>query len=392
MIRRVHAEWAADAVESLAKEGLADIRLHTDETTALNTALTNAQARRLSKPEITVPTPEKDIASQTSSFPPLQFHLLGLLSSSWLPLLAGTVLIASSVSLGARGWVACIVGLVGFGVLKATSAIAAPVYLYIALVRAQTRDQWVKSRRIQERLLAALKSAGFEHAIPAHELIVREANTLAASGRLSEAIDLYESAGRDALIPAWFHSTRKSSIFACAGRYDDVIECCRKACELAPRIASLHYDLALQLLLYRRDSEAAREAVLAAEGLPLAESSKWIISLVNGLIALEEGRYDLAKSELMDCDRQVRARRHVTFDGFESIIASSLCLANVGLQKQGDARAALRRAGRKGPKSSVQFKRATKAFATGRLSIVEEGTLSVSTEPREHAQQAVSDT
>ena len=139
--------------------------------------------------------------------------------------------------------------------------------------------------------------------LPPFERPFREAQALAGTGRLDEALDHFRPVADDPAVPAHLYWTYKAMIFQTARERAKALDCVARAAELAPDNPVALIDYALALLTVRNDVRQARARLAAARRHALSDVSTPLCWFAEGVLALKEGHAAEAAVLLEAADR-----------------------------------------------------------------------------------------
>jgi tetratricopeptide (TPR) repeat protein len=280
---RFEASSADEAVEALHNVGYTEIVLHTDDVFAAVAPIRRSPASKLSPREIVKLRSGGDLSLSL-------FLLRRAYFSWWPPVVVAMALCHWSLT---RAW-----GEIEWLVLGAL-LLPLPLTLvvlflnrlnkYKRLLEAASWGRWQEVLR----LLPTLSKKTNEH-----ERAFREAQALAGLGRLDEALNLFAPFADNDEIPLWLYWSRKAEIYGAARLWHEVVEAREKAAALAPDNAALLIGLAGSLVRHKHDAHRARDLVDRAKNHAISDTVAPIVTLVEGLIALELGDASKARSEL----------------------------------------------------------------------------------------------
>jgi len=212
--------------------------------------------------------------------------------------------------------------------------LCAPKIVFHQILEAAVWHDWDRQRTFIRlaRMLAKLRRTG----IPERELIIREANALAAQGRLNDALQLMEKVhtrdGKEYLFLA-----RLAGIYDIARLPDRQIACIREAQLKAPPGATMLIDLASALVRRGHDPAGAKDALAQARNYEMnklaAAHSHWC----EGMIAVEEKDFVRAKTELNEALAGLAGTGTPLIKGTIGLIEAYLCLACAGLGEKDEA-------------------------------------------------------
>lgn len=124
----------------------------------------------------------------------------------------------------------------------------------------------------------------------AHEFAYYRAQAFAATGRSEEGLDAYRRFCEANEIPDWVGWLRRAHILSAEGKYETSIVFLERALGLSPMNPTLLLELAVAVLRHRHDVRLGRELFECARACPIAEPIEYMVSLVEGIIAIHESR------------------------------------------------------------------------------------------------------
>lgn len=130
----------------------------------------------------------------------------------------------------------------------------------------------------------------------ATEITLRRAQALAGLGDVEHALRILQSL--EGKIPPFQFATYASILHTAANNPQAQLDALEKAHELRPDDVGLLLDMAMNLVLRKKDPADARKRLQEAETHPIPENIRWAADQVRGLIALEEGRDAEARENL----------------------------------------------------------------------------------------------
>src|SRR5439155_19877703 len=116
------------------------------------------------------------------------------------------------------------------------------------------------------------------------------AQALAGLGRLAAALRVLApfADGREA--PEWLYWSLLAEVYAIANDREQMLAAKERALALSPNNPSLLLGVADSLLQHTRDVGPARELLAAARTHVISDSLRYMVSFVQGLLALEDGQ------------------------------------------------------------------------------------------------------
>lgn len=173
--------------------------------------------------------------------------------------------------------------------LALVSPIFSPARTYNRLVEAASWARW-------EEVLQLLP--GLVGKIPAHEAAVRQAQALAGLGRLNEALRVITPFADGSQVPEWLYWSRLADVYHAAGDRESALDALEKAVEVAPDNPVVLLDLAALLLRQRQDTSRARQLLDEVRRHAISDMASPFLSMVEGILALEEGHASQAIGRL----------------------------------------------------------------------------------------------
>ncbi len=282
---RVEAPSADAAFELFRQRGYTEIVLHSDEVTALYSGQSDVAANF---------TPQEyiELRNTGSFWGNVWFMVRKMYRSAKFSNLLLLIIFGfrrySGLTWNLWDWF--LTGILLFPVAIALAAqLFSPARRYTRFTAAVAWGQWEDVLRQVDRLRGR---------VPAHDLAQNKAKALAGLGRLDEAIQVMQELAHDPQVPAWLFQSFLAEVYSTAKRIDEATEAAEKAVALAPDNATLLLNLALGLLLYRRNLERARELLKQIESHALSDILTPIFQMAQGILALEEGHPQQAKPRL----------------------------------------------------------------------------------------------
>jgi tetratricopeptide (TPR) repeat protein len=251
----------------------------------------------------------------------------------WVPAVAFLVYrAASSRSFGVWDIVAAATVLFSLAAGLWAARAAAP---YNRMLRAMAGGRWEEGLRRAE-VLKRHRRIGRQ--IPPSELDFHRSVALLRLGRGAEAEQALAEARGDTSRPDWLLELRSADFWIAGRELERARQCYERAVELAPRMAETHLSLAQFLAAHLRDTRGAGAALERALAFPIAESVRWAVLQVQGILHLEEGDAVGAKSTL----QQARAEfQRLTDPGFGPVVSAYLgaflCQAHAALGETQEA-------------------------------------------------------
>ena len=169
-----------------------------------------------------------------------------------------------------------------------------PMVLFQLILEASVWHDWIRLRRFIRwaRQLRRFMVTG----IPDNELDIREAQSLAAEGRLAEGLQLVEKYRGHPDVAEYVFLSRVAGIYEAAGQYDRTVALFEESAARGPGGVSEWIDLAMARVQLLHDAAGARTALQKIEGRELPALAKAFRLIVEGTIAGEE-RDDLRACE-----------------------------------------------------------------------------------------------
>jgi tetratricopeptide (TPR) repeat protein len=271
----VEAESADEAVRTFTDHGHADVILHTDDNAAR--FMTPSKVRK-------VFTPREYLGYRTRGRVGCALFLARKLYTQawWAYLLCGTFVVYRRWIGEPWGfWDYFPAGFLFFPFLFAAYAeLTSKAVPYRRVLTAVRDGRWEDVPRHLRRVRAPL---------PPFERPFREAQALAGTGRLDEALDHFRPVADDAAVPPHLYWTYKGMIFQAAREREKALDCVARSAELAPANPVSQIDYALALLTVRGDTTKARGRLTEARRHALSDVSTPLCWFAEGVLALKEG-------------------------------------------------------------------------------------------------------
>lgn len=282
---RVDAASADAAVEMLRRQGCTEIVLHTDEIGAVYTQQSKVEKHISPKDYLAFRQPRGylgRVAVMARMF----------YAQNWKWDLGFLIVLA------ARRWLQSPWGLLDYsaiGILLLPLAaalvtqVSTPGLLYRQFIELVAWGRWNEVLDQADRLQGRL---------PEREIMWHRAKALAGLGRLAEGIEVAAPLASDPDVPEWLYLSRLSEVYATGKDADAAFASMEKALALAPDNATILIDLALSLLSYQRDIPRARQLLEQARAHALSDVLAPVAEAAVGILLLEEGKPDSARSKL----------------------------------------------------------------------------------------------
>jgi tetratricopeptide (TPR) repeat protein len=269
----VKTATADDAVEVMRDRGYTDLVLHTDEVTAA-TFRPSELRKRLSYQQILK-------LSRLTAYRRFWNILLKANCLFILVLLAlvGVNLLLQLIGPGVHwvviglSWLSGVLLVNGLGIVWFYTGAA---YRIHRLGHAITWARWD----------AVLELAAPKKGIPAYSQAICRSQALAGLGRLDEALHEFEPYRDCDEIPEWLYWFGRSRILAVAGKRDEAVACLEITVRQSPMNPTMLLELALSVLRVRHDVNFGRSLLTRARQYPISDSSQYVATAVEGLIAL----------------------------------------------------------------------------------------------------------
>ena len=130
------------------------------------------------------------------------------------------------------------------------------------------------------------------------------AKALAAEGQLNDAVTLLRKYENEESVPRSFYYSELGSVYDRGRAFDKAIECRARAVEVGTGSAAEHIDYALTLIVRLRNPQCARTALAAIADKEIIDLAAVSLSYCWGVIALEEGKLETAKTHLLTAFQQ----------------------------------------------------------------------------------------
>lgn len=246
-------------------------------------------------------TPEKDVESRVSGgawshtvFCFRELRVVWLLLAVW-----NSVSILSSPPYGWLSWLGFLLtGGVSLYFLWTTL----PGVAYQRLLWAKVWAKWNAVRR-WVACLRFFKRYGIAP-LPEMHLDGFVAKALAAEGQLNEAVAILNKYKNDETVPQSLLHGELGSVYEKARLFDKMIEHRAHAVAASTGSAAEHIDYALGLARYLRNPQQARVILASITDKEMTDLAAVYVSYCWGLIALEEGKYEDAKTHMLSAFQQ----------------------------------------------------------------------------------------
>lgn len=334
VVRELTADTIEQSKAQLLAEGFTELQLRQDEIMDAARSGLTLPSEFLGE-KITL-TPEDRIKHQDQP-PPTFWSLLfeNLRSSKWFYL--SLLVFLPFLAHRGRTTTATIIGLGALALLAIPIWVGLPGIYYTQLIRAADWQRWKKVTNLIDRLEQIQRYHFIK--FPAAELGRLRAQALAGSGRLPEALALFQFHENKPDLPSWLYQVYLAAIYGVVEDRVRSIECLSKAAAEKPTPV-IHLDLANQFLRYRKDTIQARLALAEVAKSTLAEPAKPFHLRALGILALLEGDLPAARKNLEAAlEIMERTAQQPSRDGHISVAKAYLCCV---LAKLGDIEAAKR--------------------------------------------------
>lgn len=283
---RIEAESGDRAVESLRQRGATQVVLHTDDVVAA--------VLRPSRDKETVSPGEWLRIRDAGQIGFLFIVVRRLYQVSW------KVSVGVLAAVVARRWLACSWG-IGDWMLTAWFAVPLLVAVLIMLRGASSSYRRLTEAASWGRWDEVLKRlATLRDRLPPHEFAVREAQALAGLGRLQEGLQILTPFADGSQVPQWMYWSRLAEVYGAARDHESALDSAERAATLAPENAAVLLGLANRLLIHHRDTHRARLLIERARSHKLSDITIPLATVIEGVVAHEEGREQEAIRRLED--------------------------------------------------------------------------------------------
>jgi tetratricopeptide (TPR) repeat protein len=233
-----------------------------------------------------------------------------------------------------RGWI-------GFGLTGLFFAyfvwVVLPGIAYKKMLEAGLWFRWEETRH-WIRFLRGVKRFGMKPLVNL-ELDFRHAYSLAAEGRLNDALAMVKRY-ENHVCGKYIYFARLSGLYEVARDYPRMTECRRVAAQNGNGLAAEHLDIALGLLRRERNASAAREVLSRFKADDCSELVKSYFKYCEGLLAIEEGDWAKAETELNSAVKLAAPfSQHVLAQGLINEMKAFLGISVARLGRQDEAQA-----------------------------------------------------
>lgn len=271
---RIEATSAAAALALLQQQGLEGIVIHTDDFAA----------RLYDANHVNLPDnidPAALIAAR---------HRGGFLQLIWDMTKGNALILAPLLAWNAYYWYQGTIDWLGTGLMVLFLLVVIwfmlPAMLFEALQRAQLWGRWNDAAR----WLAWLRRLNHRGRLAPHMVAFYQAKNLIGTGRAEEGLALFDRHQDDAGVPQMLWLSLKASLLDDAKRREEAGRLMQQVTQLMPDSGQVWLDLALNQALHG-DLGQARQAVAMAEQCVLEPIMAGAVPVIQGEIALREGRH-----------------------------------------------------------------------------------------------------
>jgi tetratricopeptide (TPR) repeat protein len=203
--------------------------------------------------------------------------------------------------------------------------VAAPGILYHKINQAKDWHRWLKVTALLDKA-EWLRGRHFIK-IPETELIKIRAQALAGINRLPEALELFKQCENRPDCPQWMFKSAVGELYNLSKQYDRGFEFARQAAEESPT-SLVYLDVANYYLRRNRNNTAARAAMAKVDDDAIPQPARYFLPRCRGILAFNEGNYEVARQELEESIKMVEAQKNLPFrDGSLSILKAYLASA-----------------------------------------------------------------
>jgi tetratricopeptide (TPR) repeat protein len=278
----VSADSAEAAAANLEGEGWSEVTLHTDDVGAEVTVHPDETGALTAADHIKL----RDQAQSGWGY--FLFMVVFLYRQMLLIALGSTAIVALNIFRNGR---LSLSGYLALAALAAPIGIAAVISIfgksnrYNAMLESYAWGRW------QDVLDQLPRIRGTGKPQIEFDLDVRQAAALAGLGRLDEGLKLIEPHEASEDVARWMYFARLTEVYSIGREFDRAIAASALALDHDPENATLLLGYAQQLLQNQQDLERAKDLIQQAEQQRLSDVLQALLPSIQGLAALNEGRY-----------------------------------------------------------------------------------------------------
>jgi hypothetical protein len=200
--------------------------------------------------------------------------------------------------------------------------VAAPLVLYQKINQAKDWHRWPEVMVLVGKA-EKLRNSHFIK-LPETELIKIRAQSLAGTGRLPEALTLFQRCKGRPDCPDWMFKSGISGLYEIVQQYDAGFEYTLQAAQESPS-TMIYLDVMNYYLRRKRNATAARAALAKVDAESIPQAGRFFIHRCHGILAYIEGNYAAARQELEKSLAMVESQKALPFrDGSLAILKAYL--------------------------------------------------------------------
>lgn len=214
--------------------------------------------------------------------------------------------------------------------------VVTPMLAFDQLLEAAVWRDW----KTQRRYIAVLRLLRVVfRVIPESELLWREANALAATGRLPEALERVAPLRDNPDTAKHLYHSRASSLYELAGDFAGQLRCMEEAVAGHAEGTDVYIDLASVRIMRFRDVAGAQAALAKIEDRELTETARGAYLQVRGIVATEAGDHAAAEKDLREAEAILGKVGNALIQEFLANLRAYLALTLIATGRPQEARA-----------------------------------------------------